>query len=322
MSKTIRDILKEAFKDSITDETLKQIDEAFNTAVEQKTEERVALAVEAAQDADDEENIKLFQEAVSKIDKTHAKQMTELLQKQAEIHDIRVSKIKSSYTKQMNEDAKKFKDNLLETIALFIEQEIDKHIPEQLIREAADNIQSKELVKKLREVLAIDQAMSDKIVKGTIAEAKEVMKAKTEEANKLITEKNVEAQKIAQELEQTKKEKEETEKRLVLEQYTQKFDGRKKTFILEQFKDKNLSYIKENVPFVSRQYDAFVQERREKILNEAKTKSVTRKLDTPEEILNESKRERVIRVEPTKKIAESDVDIFVNYMKEKDRLGL
>jgi hypothetical protein len=137
--KTIKDLLSEASNGVLSEDVINQIDTLFNEAVELKTNERVKLAVEAALDADDTETIKLFEDAVSKLDKVHAKQLVELLSKQSELCERKLEKQKNTYTRLLNNDARKFKENILESISLFVEENIERHIPKTIIKEAAEN---------------------------------------------------------------------------------------------------------------------------------------------------------------------------------------
>jgi hypothetical protein len=136
--KTIKDLLSEASNGVLSEDVINQIDTLFNEAVELKTNERVKLAVEAALDADDTETIKLFEDAVSKLDKVHAKQLVELLSKQSELCERKLEKQKNTYTRLLNNDARKFKENILESISLFVEENIERHIPKTIIKEAAE----------------------------------------------------------------------------------------------------------------------------------------------------------------------------------------
>lgn len=314
--KTIKDLLSEASNGVLSEDVINQIDTLFNEAVELKTNERVKLAVEAALDADDTETIKLFEDAVSKLDKVHAKQLVELLSKQSELCERKLEKQKNTYTRLLNNDARKFKENILESISLFVEENIERHIPKTIIKEAAENTKQRDVVQKLREVLAIDSALENDVVQGTLAEAKSLINKKEEQTQKLIAEKTKEAEAQKAKCILLEKQKNETERRLILEQHTQKFEGRKKNFILEQFEGKTLDYIKENLPYVAKQYDAFVEQRREQVMTEAKKASVMKKMDTPKEILAESKRAKTIEAEKPSNQPKTEVDGFVQLMKE------
>ena len=110
MSK-ISDLLKEAGKDVLTEESLEQIETVFNEAVDNKVEERAKIATEAALTTQDEEHSKKLEELLEAIDSDHTKKLNKVVEAVDQDRARKLKNVVHRYRKSINEEATSLKDD-------------------------------------------------------------------------------------------------------------------------------------------------------------------------------------------------------------------
>jgi transposase-like protein len=289
MSQDISNLLKEATKDLLTEETLKLISEA----VEKKAEEKVQLAVEAALVKQDEEySTKLekvleaidadhtakLDKIVSRIDENHAEKFQYALNVLDESHSEKLVKIVGLYENALKSEAENFKSSLVEQLSNFIELYIDKAIPAQQIQEATENARSRKIVNEVKRLIGLSDEFVNENIKEALVDGKQQIDeantrtAETEKQLKLVTEKA-----------------ENLEKQLFLESKLVNFPSAKKTYMKRVLSEKKLQAIKENFNYVSEMFDKQEQEEVETLKESATTKSGNIDVGVAPEIVNESR---------------------------------
>jgi hypothetical protein len=286
----ITNLLKEATKDLLSEESLKAIAEA----VEKKAEEKVQLAVESALVKQDEEyanklekvleaidadHTEKLDKIVARIDESHAAKFQHVMQTLDETHSVKLVKLVKLYENALKNEAEQFKNTLVEQLSNYIDLYIDKAIPAEQIREATENARSRKIVNEVKRLVGL----SDEFVNESIKEALLDGKKQIDEANartsevekqlKLITEKAAVA-----------------EKNLFLEKKLENFPAAKKEYMQRVLSEKSLSSIKENFNYVSEMYDKKESDDVEVLRESTSPKSKGVDVGTEKkETLNESK---------------------------------
>jgi len=285
----LTNLLKEATKDLLTEETLK----AINDAVEAKAEEKAQLAVEAAlvkQDEDYADKLQKVLEAidadhsekldkiVQRIDESHAAKFQHALDLLDESHTGKLQKIVTIYENALKAEAQNFKKNLVDQISNYIDLYIDKTIPAEQIAEATANTRAKKIIAEVKRLIGVSDEFINQNIKEALLDGKrQIDEAKETASNtadqlKLITEKA-----------------ENLEKQLFLEKELENYPAPKKEYMYRVLSEKKLDVIKENLEYVSSMYDKKEEVDNEDLKNSttAKTKDVD--VGKAPEVVNESK---------------------------------
>jgi len=251
----ITNLLKEATKDLLSEESLKAIAEA----VEKKAEEKVQLAVEAALVKQDEEyasklekvleaidadHTEKLDKIVARIDETHAAKFQHALQSLDETHSVKLVKLVKLYENALKNEAEQFKNTLVEQLSNYIDLYIDKAIPAQQIQEATENARSRKIVNEVKRLVGL----SDEFVNESIKEALLDGKKQIDEANSRVEE-------VQKQLKLVTEKAANAEKNLFLEKKLENFPVAKKEYMQRVLSEKSLSAIKENFEYVSEMYD-------------------------------------------------------------------
>tara|TARA_R100000951_G_scaffold106089_1_gene100348 strand:+ start:2679 stop:3611 length:933 start_codon:yes stop_codon:yes gene_type:complete len=248
----IRVVLKEST--DLSDESLDAIEEAFDTAVA----ERSALHVKKAlleQDSEYTEKLDQLLEAID-IDRTKkAKHMLTALDKD---RTKKLQAVVERYDKVLNEDAKVFKESLVDTISNYLDKFLIEHVPVDDIKAAARNKKAVKLVANLREALFVDKATSIKSVRDGIVEGK----TKLDEANAELARLKKHTTKLV-------KENTKLNASLILEEKTSALPEDVKGYITKMLGSKTPEFIKENFDYTVQMFDASEEERLETLKEQA-----------------------------------------------------
>lgn len=289
MSKDITNLLKEATKDLLTDETLKAISEA----VEKKAEEKVQLAVEAAlvkQDEEYAEKLEKVLEAidadhtekldkiVSRLDESHAVKFQHALKVLDESHSEKLVNIVKLYENALKSEAEQFKSTLVEQLSDYIELYIDNAIPAQQIAEATENARSRKIVNEVKRLVGL----SDEFVNENIKEALLDGKKQIDEANETT-------EQVRKQLALITEKAEKLEKQIFLEHKLANFPAGKKEYMLRVLSEKKIEDVKENFNYVSEMYDKKEEDEMETLKESATVKTKHIDVAKPETVVTESK---------------------------------
>jgi hypothetical protein len=251
----ITNLLKEATKDLLSEESLKAIAEA----VEKKAEEKVQLAVESALVKQDEEyasklekvleaidadHTEKLDKIVARIDESHSAKFQHALQTLDETHSVKLVKLVKLYENALKNEAEQFKNTLVEQLSNYIDLYIDKAIPAEQIREATENARSRKIVNEVKRLVGL----SDEFVNESIKEALLDGKKQIDEANARTSE-------VEKQLKLISEKAAIAEKNLFLEKKLENFPTAKKEYMQRVLSEKSLNSIKENFEYVSEMYD-------------------------------------------------------------------
>jgi hypothetical protein len=225
-------------KELLNEETLKILSEESVQLIDKAVTDKISLAVETALSTQDEEyavKLKKLLEAVDKDCTIKLKRVVEAIDKSS------VRKLKmvvSKYNRVLNEDAKKFKGNVVNSISQFIDQYINDAIPADAINEAVKNKTATNVLKNLRSVLAVDTMLMRESVRDALSDGK----AQIDELRRKLDKTSAEKRLI-------KEEAEKAQVALVLERKTSGMSPTRKKHILKTLSDKPLVYIEENFDY-------------------------------------------------------------------------
>ena len=262
----ITSVLREATKDILTEDVLKEIEAAFNTTVN----ERVQLHVEKALSEQDTDYSKKLETLVEAIDTDH----TDKLKKVVEAIDAdRAEKLKTvveKYETALNKEAAAFKSSMVDKVSKFLDIYIDEKLPTAAINEAVKNKRAAGLLEDLRKVLSVDMILAKDTIRDAIVDGK----TKIDEAASQLEAANKQVAKL------TEENKKVTSK-IVLEEKISNLDEDRKTYMKRMLNGKSSEFIKENFAYTLNLFEKTEEERLLNLKTEAVTESVTTNVDRP-----------------------------------------
>jgi hypothetical protein len=316
-------LLKEEFKDLITEESLQTIQEAFDSAVEKATGDRLELEIKALDEdhasklqslveSIDEDHTAKMQKLVEAIDKDHAyklkkiveafdKKATAKLKKLAEAYKAKFKKVEESH----RTEAKEYKAHLEEQISNYLDLYIDETLPKQQISEAVENITAKRKLAEIRSLIGVTEEYVDAEVKEALKDGAKTIKALKEQVTKANQERTLLKEKLN-----------EIESKQLLTEKMQGFGKEQTEFIKKMFSGKDAKYINENFQYAVSLFEKQLNNDVDSEGKKAKTK-----------ILTESSKDRVVKENiETDEISNgtetnSDVVGYLNEMKKMDGFG-
>lgn len=267
----ISEVLKEATKDILSEETLKEIENVFNTTVN----ERVELHVKKALTEQDEDYSAKLEKLIEAIDTDH----TTKLQKVVEAIDTdRAAKLKTvieKYETALQNEAATFKNELVAKISKYLEVYLENKIPEASINEAVKNKKAVKVLENIRNILAVNMAVSNESIKDAVVDGKN----RLNEAAKQLEASNEKVKTLAEELTKVKAE-------LTLEKKIQELDDDKKNYARKMLANKSEKFINENFDYTLGLWEKNEEVKTDNITEEAAKTATSSEVDRP--IVNES----------------------------------
>ncbi len=302
MGKEISNLLKEATQGILTEQTLTQIESAFNEAVN----ERVKIHVEKALHEQDSEYTQKLEKLLEAIDLDRTTKLKRIVEAIDVNNSNKLKMVVKKYEKVITENAKQFRDDLVDKISHYLDLFMESKIPQQTIEEAVRNNKARLILNNLRESLAIDTALLSDSLKDALLDGKQqIVNAKKSE------------QEARKELETIKEEFERTEAKLIIESKTAKLPPKKREYALKVLEGKSPKFIKENLDYTLSLFDKKEEERlallKEQAFEKRKVKS-----DRPvtEDILNEDSGELTESEELLSETTEQKFGHVNNYLSE------
>lgn len=257
MSKDITSILKEAVGDSITQETLDQIETVFNEAVDS----RAVIRVEKALVEQDQTHADKLEKLLEAIDKDHTDKLEKVVEALDKNHAQKLVQLVKRYESTLTEDASGFKNNLVESISNYLEEYIDENIPLQDVQEAVRNNKAVKVLESLRSTLGVDLALSKETIKDAIHEGK----VEIDQSHKKITQLSENNSNLANQVTQL-------QSHILLNEKTQDLPKQKQQYMHRVLADKSPEFITENFDYTLRLFDKTEEEKIVKIKQEAVAK--------------------------------------------------
>jgi hypothetical protein len=267
----ISDVLKEATKDILSEDTLKEIENVFNTSVNEKVE----LHVKKALTEQDEDYSAKLEKLIEAIDTDH----TNKLQKVVEAIDAdRAAKLKTvieKYGTALQSEAATFKNELVAKISKYLEVYLENKVPTASINEAVKNKKATKVLENIRSILAVNMAVSNESIKDAVVDGKKQLN----EAASQLEATNEKVKTLAEELATVKAE-------LTLEKKIQELDENRKVYARKMLANKSEKFINENFDYTLGLWEKNEEVKTDNITEEAAKTATSSEVDRP--IVNES----------------------------------
>jgi len=290
MDNNISKVLKEATKDILTEDVLKEIEAAFDASVN----ERVQIHVEKALSEQDADYTKKLETLVEAMDTDHTNKLKKVVEA---IDTDRAAKLKTvveKYEAALNKEATEFKSSIVSELSKYLDLYLEEKLPSTSINEAVKNKKAISLLENMRQILSVDMALSKDSIKDAVIDGK---KRLDEAASQL----EAATKEVARLTEENKK----LNARATLEERVSSLDDDKKSYMKKMLNGKSAEFVKENFDYTLNLFEKTEEERLKTLKTEAVTESVATKVDRP--VVEES-------VAPVEK---NDTDPhFNNYMSE------
>ena len=264
----VKNILPDQVKDLLTEDSLSTIE----TALQEKT----SLLIETALINQDELYSQKLQQLMKAIDKDHTSKLKRVVEAVDISNARKLSTVVKRYEKEINKNAKSFKNTLVESISDYLEEYIDEAIPKDAIVEATKNKTALSVLTNLRKVLAVDAALMKESVKEAVQDGKTQLDTLSEQVTKLEKENKILKESYLK-----------TKADLILEEKTSALPDKKKEYIKKVLGDKTPKFIEENFDYTLRLFDKKEKEKISQLKDEAFSRRVV-KTDAPRVNLQES----------------------------------
>jgi hypothetical protein len=282
----INSILKEQFKDLISEETLSTIEEAFQAAVEQKAQAKVQIETENVRLKLDEEYTGKLEQVIEKIDNDHTNKLKKLVEAIDTDHAIKLQKLVGNIDKKhtgmlkqvvekyetaLKDEAKSFQERIVEEVSNYMDLYLDKAIPAEQISEAVENIRAAKQIEQIRSIVGISEEFIDAEIKEALIDGKKTIDSLRAELNQTLKE-NVDLSAKANK----------AEARILLESKTSDMPSSKKSFITKLLGNKTPEYIEENFSYVVDMFERETKEELDVLKESVKNQFVTTpRIDRP-----------------------------------------
>jgi hypothetical protein len=254
MSKNVVDVLKEATKDILSEQTLNEIQQSFEASVNEK----VKIHVEKALAEQDEDHSKKLEALVEAIDKDHVAKLNKVVAAIDENHSGKLKSIVEKYTKALNSEAKNFKNETVNDISTYLEAYLDEVVPTADIKKAVANRRAADVLGKVRNLLAVDAATAQESIREAVMDGKKQL----DEARKELESAKERGVVLEKELNKS-------QASLLLEKKTRELPENKKKYIQKLLGNKDVEFIKENFDYTLKLFNTTEEERLSTIRDEA-----------------------------------------------------
>jgi len=262
----ITDALKEATKDILSEENLKEVQAAFEAAVNEK----VKLHVEKALIEQDEDYSAKLEKLLEAIDNDHTAKLNKVYSAVCENHAAKLKTVIEKYSEELNSNANNFKSNLVEQISNYLELYVDEVIPANAIAEAVKNKRAAEVLEKTKKELAVDEALAKDSIREAVVDGKNQINEASKKLEASLKE-NLELKGKLQKIEFDK---------LVAEK-TKDMDPAKVAKVFKLLEGKDAEFIKNNFDYTVKMFEKSEEERLETLAEEAVEESTTAEVDRP-----------------------------------------
>lgn len=298
--KTITEQLKSLGDDILSEETLKELEQSFNESVE----ELAQLRVEKALVEQDEEHAIKLEKLLEAIDADHTNKLQKVVEAIDKNHSEKLVALVEKFRKEIDQDAKVFKESLVDNISDYLDLYIEKSIPTEQIQEAVKNKHAINVLEGLRNSLSIDSALSNQSVREAVIDGKRQIDEAAQEKQKLIEENK-----------QLKESLNSQQAQLALDKLTEGLPASKKRHMYKVLDGKSAEFINENFQYT---LDMFEKNEKDKLseLKEQATSNknvIERPVEKKTEVVRESVESQIEQQEPNNR---QDKNLFNNYMGE------
>ena len=303
----ITDQLKQVASDVLSEEVLQEIETAFNESVKAKADELSQLQVEKALIEQDEEHAVKLEKLLEAIDSDHTSKLHRVVEALDKNHCEKLKAIVEKFRKEIDGDAKVFKEGLVDNISNYLDLYVEKALPTDEIKEAVKNKHAVGILENLRKSLSIDKIMANEQVRDAVIDGKKQI----DEANQTI-------EKLKAENELLKESNSTKEAGLTLDKMTEGLPASKKRHMEKLFAGKSAEFITENFNYTLEMFEKSEKEKIQTLKEQAtETKKVAdRPVSETKQVVQESVEQQIEQTEPGN---HQDKGLFDNYMGELTR---
>lgn len=278
MNKPLEQLLKDATKDLLSEESLKAITDAFSLQVESaaqtmynetakaSTEAAVGLALEK-QDIEYAEKLGQLLEA---IDTDHFAKLEKIVARIDENHCAKLKVLAEKYDTNAKKEAAAFKKTLVEKVSKYLDIRLAEAIPTVQLTEAINNTRAKKIIKRVQEAVALDESF----VTSEIRDALEDGKTQITESQKQVAALQGQVKTLN---EQTAK----LNVSLLLERKTAGLPKEKKDYAFKILSSKPEKFINENFNYVLEMFEQKEEETVEELKESAEAVTAKQGIDQP-----------------------------------------
>lgn len=276
MEKNITEILKEATKDILTEDVLKEIETAFDAAVEA----RAVLHVEKALLEQDADYANKLEKLIEAIDADHTKKLQKVVEALDTDRAQKLKKIVEKYEAALVKEAGDFKSTLVDQISNYLDLYLEEKLPLAEIQEAVSNKRANNVLNEIRNMLSVDMALAKDSIKDAVVDGKN----RLDEAALQLEDTKKQVIELTEKLSKTQAD-------LILEQKVAKLDKEERVYMKKMLSGKSAKFIAENFDYTLGLFNKSEEERLASLKTEAITESVATKVDRP--VIEESVEEEV-----------------------------
>lgn len=236
MTKELQNIFENIDKELLSDDVKEQLATMVEENINQKVEQRLELELENAlekQDKQHADKLALVEKAIQAIDKDHVDKMKIVVEAINNDHITKLNYIKQKYEDVIKKTAIKHREQLVESVDRFLDEEIiAKRIPKIDIIEAAKNTYTQNVLAEARKVLGVSDSFIKENVKSALIDGKRQLDT------------------LAKENAELKKHKLVAETHKLLMEKTQHLPAQAARYIREKLKNRTPQFIRENFSYV------------------------------------------------------------------------
>ena len=343
-----KEILKEQFKDLVTEDTLTTVYEAFEAAVNEKAErqnkeqigllnERIQLEVDAALMKVDEDHSEKLEQLVEAIDQDHTAKLQKLVEAIDEDHTAKLQKLIESIDEDHTNKLQKVLKKIDESHTEMLQQVISRYQTE--LKESAAGFQGRMIdevssyldlyLEKIVPKEQISEAVVNIQAKKALDTIRQIVSVDESYMDGEVKEALIDGKKIIDSLKKELNEAvsvntelnhklNEVESNLLLEQKTKELPASTRGYVTKLLKGRSPEYIQENFQYVVEMHERELSDR----VETAKEKSVPRRIveSTDRPLVNEHLENEI--VSPRDEERSSPVGEYLNVMKRGDKSPL
>ena len=255
----VLNIIKEATKDLLNEDTFKTIEEGVKAEFEKAVNEKAEIAVKLALEKQDDEHAAALTSLVEKLDIDRAAKFQLALETMETDHIDKLLALKESYNKIITKQSVGLRNELREQISKYLDIRLEKFIPTKQIQEAAKEKFARTILGEARKLFSINDIRHNKVVMEAVQDGvSRITQLETQ-----LAAANSKA-KVLQER------AEKASAQIVLAEKIDSLPESKVAYLKNFFKGKSATYINENFDYVLNLYDKEETERRQKISEETK----------------------------------------------------
>lgn len=237
----IQELLKEATKDTLSEENLEKIVEAVDKKAQElvnEQKEKNDLHVEAALAKQDSEYAEKLRSLLEKIDEDHSNKLRTLLESMDKKHTAALRQLLGRYKSKYIAESKEFRDSLVKKMDKYFDIVVEKSIPQKELQEAVENTHARKLVEEFAQMIGIDKVKQTKLVREGIEDAKSQITTLKEKVSELENERK-----------SILNEKTEIQREKLLEEKSKGLPRIKKEYLKRVLGSKSINFINENFDY-------------------------------------------------------------------------